>query len=423
MVPSSNFFQVNLKIGTISVLALSGSKLTTVYKNLRKNSRYDIKYKVLKKELPKSLLNTQCVVCLGNERVCSEYVEGDNNPNWVIDPLEIEIDELDIDSLELVVRVNNDLYDDLNKVRTVQLGSFSVKLRALVPSLLGNSELIETFPLSSTCVSLPGFVTVKITYKTHTILAPVLYEDFLKLLQKDDFFLTRALMNHRVMNDPILIKCLLSLFTSRGIVSEFVHVILNDYINNRQTFTEDLFRENSPCCNIIEQYIQYLCQGYVSKILEPFLLLLQEEKKNCEIFLPYLNRDKQLQSENIKNLIHYCLLLSNHILSSIDSVPEKVFFLFSFMSSCIKKMTSDWERIAQVSVSSFFFLRLWNYALTCPSAYGIKDPQIFRTCILLAKYLQTLASGSSFYGKEDYMMPLMEILKGSSGINAEYGRK
>eukprot|EP01126_Amoeba_proteus_P014941 TRINITY_DN16636_c0_g1_i1.p1 TRINITY_DN16636_c0_g1~~TRINITY_DN16636_c0_g1_i1.p1 ORF type:complete len:422 (+),score=79.63 TRINITY_DN16636_c0_g1_i1:110-1375(+) len=208
----------------------------------------------------------------------------------------------------------------------------------------------------------------------------------------------------------------MSVYMVRGILSEFVHVMLNDYINNIQTFTEDIFREDSPCSYVVQLYLRYVCRGYVMRILEPFLMMLLEEQKDCEIFQPHLQGNGVREDENMKNLMFYCEVISSRVLSSAEDVPRRVIHLFAFMSNCMKNLVPNWERIKQVSISSFFFLRMWNFAITCPTAYGFselytRDPKVTRTCILLAKYLQTLASGATFQGKEEYMIPLMEVVE------------
>eukprot|EP01126_Amoeba_proteus_P038563 TRINITY_DN4027_c0_g2_i3.p1 TRINITY_DN4027_c0_g2~~TRINITY_DN4027_c0_g2_i3.p1 ORF type:complete len:650 (+),score=160.54 TRINITY_DN4027_c0_g2_i3:239-2188(+) len=334
-----------------------------------------------------------------------------------------EIDQNDRETLELQVKVNNQPSDasqskDLDILDEV--GTLTIKLKQLVPNILADSESIESFPLISPFVACPGLVSLQVVYKTNTILAPAVYEDFLRLLEEDGFFLIRTLINHRVTNNPLLIKCLLSVYNCRGILSEFVRSMLSDYINNIQTFSEDLFREDSPCSLIIELYLRHVCQEYVVKILEPFLIMLDEEQRDCEVFPPFLqgNNKRQKQVENMKNLARYCSLLSSLIFSSIQVVPEKVRLLFAFMASCMRKKIPNWERTKQVSISSFFFLRLWNSAITSPSDYGIlgkfgkdSNSRTVRTCVFLAKYLQTLASGATFHGKEEYMIPLMDVVQ------------
>eukprot|EP01126_Amoeba_proteus_P038562 TRINITY_DN4027_c0_g2_i2.p1 TRINITY_DN4027_c0_g2~~TRINITY_DN4027_c0_g2_i2.p1 ORF type:complete len:195 (+),score=33.92 TRINITY_DN4027_c0_g2_i2:121-705(+) len=111
-----------------------------------------------------------------------------------------EIDQNDRETLELQVKVNNQPSDasqskDLDILDEV--GTLTIKLKQLVPNILADSESIESFPLISPFVACPGLVSLQVVYKTNTILAPAVYEDFLRLLEEDGFFLIRTLINHR----------------------------------------------------------------------------------------------------------------------------------------------------------------------------------------------------------------------------------
>eukprot|EP01126_Amoeba_proteus_P012682 TRINITY_DN15236_c0_g1_i8.p1 TRINITY_DN15236_c0_g1~~TRINITY_DN15236_c0_g1_i8.p1 ORF type:complete len:332 (-),score=71.80 TRINITY_DN15236_c0_g1_i8:103-1098(-) len=317
-------FEVKLKPGTISVVVLKGNKLVTVYNKLKFGTPRPRKSKVFKKELPKAFLNTHLVLRLGSKRIRSLDVVGDPNPHWVAEKLELEIDEHDRNTLELQIRVNNNLDELLDQGKDVpdELGAVSLKLERWVSSTLVDNESSETIALSSPHVLQPGSVSIQVTYKKNLVLSPVAYEDFIQLLEVHDFFFPIAVIKHRARKDLMFLKCLMSIYYIKGNLLEFVKVMLKDHING-MTFSEDIFREDSPCSLVIELYLRKICQNYISITFKPFLGLLEEENLDCEIYPSMLEEEgKNKLKENLSNLVRYCEILVEIIFSSVDLVPE-----------------------------------------------------------------------------------------------------
>lgn len=89
--------------------------------------------------------------------------------------------------------------------------------------------------------------------------------------------------------------------------------------------------------------------------------------------------------------------------------------MFSFITLSIQQHISTDPSASRTAISSFFFLRLYSPAIANPTDFGIisehlKTSRLSQTCLYLAKFLQTLASGASFSGREESMLPLIEIV-------------
>eukprot|EP01125_Pyxidicula_operculata_P006915 TRINITY_DN2369_c0_g3_i1.p1 TRINITY_DN2369_c0_g3~~TRINITY_DN2369_c0_g3_i1.p1 ORF type:complete len:1617 (+),score=501.06 TRINITY_DN2369_c0_g3_i1:650-4852(+) len=192
---------------------------------------------------------------------------------------------------------------------------------------------------------------------------------------------------------------------------------IQDHVSADEITGNDIFRGDSIMSALIEIFMQSECRDYLRSMLGPFIEHITSPQLPCEIF-PNLVKTTDQLSKNILNLKTHLHYIIGSILESIDLLPRDVLKVFSVMYKQVQKKYPENSVVKYYVISSFLFLRILNAAFVAPSKFdliqgkNIPDQMMFtRTMTYIAKFLQTLASFSSFQQKESYMIPLEDVLK------------
>eukprot|EP00002_Diphylleia_rotans_P039253 TRINITY_DN9069_c0_g1_i2.p1 TRINITY_DN9069_c0_g1~~TRINITY_DN9069_c0_g1_i2.p1 ORF type:complete len:359 (+),score=41.90 TRINITY_DN9069_c0_g1_i2:117-1193(+) len=173
-----------------------------------------------------------------------------------------------------------------------------------------------------------------------------------------------------------------------------------------------LFRGNTINTRFINMYCKMVSTKYVSGLLSPIVSTLIESGERSYEMDPSRLEDREAREANTQDLIELIEALIQRIITDECSCPIRLRYVLSCLrSESMKKFPES----KLTSVSAFLFLRLIGPALMTPESYGIisspAPTNIRRALLLITKVLQNLGNRILFGEKEEYMLPMNQVIK------------
>jgi len=207
---------------------------------------------------------------------------------------------------------------------------------------------------------------------------------------------------------------LICIFSSFGRHLDLIRTAITREIQHCDMATT-LLRRNSIAVKIISLFVKRVGGNYLRRVLAPFchqIALAKNEQLEVDpVVLSELVPDdkvEQIRIRNMDSLRKRCEQIVEAIMNSLCYCPGS----FRFICSELKRIVQQKFRgdIWRQAVAGFLFLRFFCSALVTPENYGLLTPpissEVRRKLVLVAKVVQNLASGSTFTGKENFLVEM-----------------
>ncbi|ELP88164.1 carmil, putative, partial [Entamoeba invadens IP1] len=199
----------------------------------------------------------------------------------------------------------------------------------------------------------------------------------------------------------------------------FLMDFLRDEFKAAQSELE-LFQESATASYVARCFFLKVGKTFIKRYFTKFFTNFFNEKLDLEID-DYKITDEKVIEKNLQNLTKKTNELLQVIYSTMDQLPNGVKLVAKMHSELIKEYFPQLSQYSRfVSTGLFIMNQFYIQAFMYPEKYGICTAETLtlknkRNLALIAKILQTLASGNGFKGKgSEYMKRVDALLKSNT---------
>lgn len=316
--------------------------------------------------------------------------------------------------LENAVKQPNKIHFECLNFITVASSSSQAGVSATIQRKPSSPNLpsIALSPNSLVQYSEVGLIRLKVNFEENVILSPSDYSFFLTALCDDSFVVVKLLSQCQEYKEPIVLS-LIKVYAYKGILNSFFETCISLELE-KDSAMETIFRANSIASKSIDMFMKHTGKKFLQAALKETIDKIFAEKKNCEINPTLLGKNEDIK-ENVHNLSGYAAEIFRRIFENANLIPESLRKVFSIIKEKVAEKYPDLLLpIHSTCISAFIFLRLICPAILSPKLFHLKDsfadPKTNRTLTLIAKIVQNAANLVEFADKEQYMLPMTDIL-------------
>ncbi|KAL6041423.1 Protein kinase domain-containing protein [Balamuthia mandrillaris] len=174
----------------------------------------------------------------------------------------------------------------------------------------------------------------------------------------------------------------------------------------------DLFLAGSMIGKMLPAYMKMALQPYLRAVLMPVTQLLFKLDKPL-VLDPSITKSKEETKKCISKVKEICRVLIERLFASMPALP------LTFRRICQRMheiVINCWPTKRHIVVQSFLFTKFLCPALVSPQHFGlvdakIPDKSVFRSCVLVSKTMQAIATGVYFGERERHMAALNKFVK------------
>jgi len=209
----------------------------------------------------------------------------------------------------------------------------------------------------------------------------------------------------------LLAHALVNVFSTTGRIFDFLLPVIEDEVETTEK-AGTLFRGNCLASKIISSFSVSIGKDFLRQMLaEPIRTVVREPEK-YEVNPLKLSSSDSLD-DNMETLRQGVQLFMDAILQSKDYCP----LVIRKICTELRRVVIDKFPSSLYSViGGFFFLRFVCPAIISPEGFGVLPMGEIpgasrRPLILISKILQNLGNGVEFGKKEEYMIPLNDLIQ------------
>eukprot|EP00033_Pygsuia_biforma_P003003 GCRY01003304.1.p1 GENE.GCRY01003304.1~~GCRY01003304.1.p1 ORF type:complete len:914 (+),score=276.76 GCRY01003304.1:179-2920(+) len=230
-------------------------------------------------------------------------------------------------------------------------------------------------------------------------------QGFLNLILDDDLaFVTSLIKSCDISDADKIAKSLVHIFENENkTLALLKHVIRLEVSSTGSSAL--LFRANSMASKMMSTYLRLVGLDYVRAALSASIedILASPSFEVDELRA----KEGENLEDNINILTGKVEMFLEAIYSSVDSCPESIRQISSFLKTTVSESFPGSEYIA---LAGFIFLRFLCSAIVTPTTYQLlpsfPKKEAHRGLVLVAKVLQNIANGVQFSKKEQFMIPM-----------------